>query len=414
MKIGLQTWGTEGDFTPFLALANGLANAGHQVKLAYTSIDWRDYSIRNDNDQIELIRANGNVQVSSEFNPYAIEAKPGSFKEYSTLLENYFEPYTEAMYDASSELCQECDLVIGHAVCHTLLTASQKFNVPRISLVLTPLVVRSDNASPIGLQLGNILNSFLWNVGGLVATQQWFKTGKAIRKREGLPAIKSLQKEVFTSDLLTIVAASENLVPRQPDWKENIQVTGFLNLPESKEEELPKDLQIFLGNGEPAIYMTFGSCMQYDLETSTKLLIEAAELSGNRAIIQSDWQKLNLTTGPNVYQAERLPHNLIFPKCETIIHHGGAGTTQAALLAGKPAVVVPHGFDQVYWAEHLNKMGVATKPILKTRATSKSIADSLKQLETEKHFHQKASDIGQQMRSEDGARKTISLIEKLA
>jgi UDP:flavonoid glycosyltransferase YjiC (YdhE family) len=31
MKIGLQTWGSEGDIQPFITLAGGLVCAGHEV-----------------------------------------------------------------------------------------------------------------------------------------------------------------------------------------------------------------------------------------------------------------------------------------------------------------------------------------------------------------------------------------------
>ena len=82
MKIGLQTWGTDGDFMPFLALAIGLRDAGHEVTLAYTSVDGKDYSDRADITGIKLIRANGNVPAP-DLNPYDISSKPGSFYEYS-------------------------------------------------------------------------------------------------------------------------------------------------------------------------------------------------------------------------------------------------------------------------------------------------------------------------------------------
>lgn len=412
MKIGLQTWGTDGDFMPFLALAIGLKDAGHEVTLSYTSVDGKDYSNRNDVNGIQLIRVNGNADLSKT-NPYAIDAKPGSFKEYSVLLEKYFEPLTNEMYEASSELAQKCDLVIGHAVCHTLVTASQQFNTPRVSIALTPLIVRSDNASPIGINLGRILNSFLWTMGGLVSTQQWFKKGRAIRKREGLPPIKSLQKEVFTSNLLTIVAASEILVPRQSDWNEHIQVSGFLNLPSTQNEPLPQKLLDFLSEGEPPVYMTFGSCMQYETEKSTRLLIAAAQLSGKRVIIQSDWLNLNLETDSNIYQTGRLPHSQVFPQCCMIVHHGGAGTTQASLLAGKPSVVIPHGFDQVYWAEHLFNMKVASEPMLRVHATPHKIAGNIKWLMSATHVQEKASDIGARMNTENGVANAVELINQL-
>ena len=42
MKIGLQTWGSEGDVQPFLALASGLVKAGHEVTLVITEVSNRD------------------------------------------------------------------------------------------------------------------------------------------------------------------------------------------------------------------------------------------------------------------------------------------------------------------------------------------------------------------------------------
>jgi len=43
MKIGIQTWGTEGDVRPFIALAGGLSAAGHEVTLAVTEIRNKRY-----------------------------------------------------------------------------------------------------------------------------------------------------------------------------------------------------------------------------------------------------------------------------------------------------------------------------------------------------------------------------------
>jgi len=44
VKLGLQTWGSDGDIRPFIALAGGLSAAGHDVTLAVTSVDNKDYT----------------------------------------------------------------------------------------------------------------------------------------------------------------------------------------------------------------------------------------------------------------------------------------------------------------------------------------------------------------------------------
>ena len=43
MKIGIQTWGSNGDIRPMIALADSLQNAGHIVTLVVTSLDNRNY-----------------------------------------------------------------------------------------------------------------------------------------------------------------------------------------------------------------------------------------------------------------------------------------------------------------------------------------------------------------------------------
>ena len=65
MKIGLQTWGTEGDVRPFLALAAGLKSAGHEVTLLTTEIQNRDFSMEADEHQIAY-RSVGQIECGEE------------------------------------------------------------------------------------------------------------------------------------------------------------------------------------------------------------------------------------------------------------------------------------------------------------------------------------------------------------
>ncbi len=42
------------------------------------------------------------------------------------------------------------------------------------------------------------------------------------------------------------------------------------------------------------------------------------------------------------------PHDWLFPRCAGCVHHGGAGTTAAGLMAGLPTTVVYFFGDQVH------------------------------------------------------------------
>ena len=395
MKIGLQTWGTDGDVYPFLALAIGLKKAGHDVTVAYTSIDGKDYSHLTALEGIRLVKVNGAGKIPEHVNPYAMAGGPGSFKEYSQLLKQFYDPVTEEMYAASEDLCRTNDLVVGHSVCHTLLTASQKHKCPRVSLVLTPLVVRSKYISPIGFQLGTMINSLMWSIGGRLATSRWFDAAKKIRKKEGLPRVKSLQKELFTSEFLTLVA-----------------VSGFLSMPTTS-VELPEDLKEFIKRDDPPLFMTFGSCTQYDLKESTDYLIAAAKGSGISAIIQADWSKLEKQNHRNIYCIETVDHAAVFPLCMMIVHHGGAGTTHAALKAGKPSVVVAHGFDQAYWGRQTHKQNVGNRCLFRFFDTPEQVAYDIIVM-SESDTLEVAASMGERMNQEDGVQNAVNAIEMSA
>lgn len=51
----------------------------------------------------------------------------------------------------------------------------------------------------------------------------------------------------------------------------------------------------------------------------------------------------------------------LFRRVAAVVHHGGAGTTTAAALAGAPQVVVPHDYDQRYFAKRVTGLGVGTE-----------------------------------------------------
>ncbi|ESQ32013.1 hypothetical protein EUTSA_v10004004mg [Eutrema salsugineum] len=58
-----------------------------------------------------------------------------------------------------------------------------------------------------------------------------------------------------------------------------------------------------------------------------------------------------------------VPYNWLFRKCAAAIHHGGSGSTAAALHAGIPQIICPFVLDQFYWAEKMSWLGVGPQPL---------------------------------------------------
>ncbi|MEU0562214.1 nucleotide disphospho-sugar-binding domain-containing protein [Dactylosporangium maewongense] len=61
----------------------------------------------------------------------------------------------------------------------------------------------------------------------------------------------------------------------------------------------------------------------------------------------------------NARRAGWLPHHVLLPTCDLFVHHGGSGSSMAALGAGRPQLVLPQMCDQFSIADRLTAAGVA-------------------------------------------------------
>ena len=60
-----------------------------------------------------------------------------------------------------------------------------------------------------------------------------------------------------------------------------------------------------------------------------------------------------------------------------MLHHGGAGTTAAGLLAGAPTVVVPFFADQFFWGRRVAALGAGPRGARRERLTAERVAAAL-------------------------------------
>ena len=59
-----------------------------------------------------------------------------------------------------------------------------------------------------------------------------------------------------------------------------------------------------------------------------------------------------------VWVADHLPFDHLLPQVAALVHHGGIGTTAAALAAGIPQLIAPFAFDQFDNAARVVRLGV--------------------------------------------------------
>lgn len=171
----------------------------------------------------------------------------------------------------------------------------------------------------------------------------------------------------------TLVAASHVLLPPPPDWPENAVVTGAWELsgePEPGDESLSAWLRI----NPSTIYVGFGSMLSSNPASDLQLIDAAARAAGVTVVHRPDDSAPPLQSTSAVHIVRDADHRWLLPRCGAVIHHGGAGTTNAALSAGVPSAIVAHGFDQPFHGRRLHELGVGPKQLKRRGLTVAALA----------------------------------------
>ncbi|MFM8330296.1 MAG: nucleotide disphospho-sugar-binding domain-containing protein [Candidatus Methylumidiphilus sp.] len=419
MKIGLQTWGSDGDINPFIALAGGLAAAGHQVTLAITAGERKDYTAYAERLGFRLLPPTYITEDDATVAQLAetMFAIRSPLRQVQFILEAMFEPNVAQLYATAQTLCADHDLLVGHGVMHPLQLAAEQAGKPYVTVSLNHGAVASRHISPPQTpNLGPWLNPLLWRLGWMLLDRLLLPSVNRLRQRVGQPAVRSA-RAVAESPLCNLIAVSPAFCPAQDDWGGNQQVCGFLRLPDAARPwAMPDSLRAFLADGEPPVYMTFGSMLSIQRDPAhiaarTRLLLDAAQAAGCRAIVQSHWHSLaDIPEDPRIYRQTTAPHEHIFPHCAAVLHHGGAGTTQTALLCGRPSVIVAHIADQYFWADELRRLGVAAARLDCRSATPALIARQIRHVLDAPDMRARAQVLGRQIAAENGVAQAVALL----
>jgi sterol 3beta-glucosyltransferase len=131
-----------------------------------------------------------------------------------------------------------------------------------------------------------------------------------------------------------------------------------------------------------------------------------------RHVRPAGWRESGFTSSATVHYVDSAPHAEVFSHCKAIIHHGGAGTSQAALLAGKPSILVTRTSEQEFWGRELARIGVAPKPLSRKTLTADQLAGKIALIATSKIFNEAAVRVGVEMAKEDGVATAVRLINE--
>ena len=112
---------------------------------------------------------------------------------------------------------------------------------------------------------------------------------------------------------------SPQVLPKPPDWADNLHVTGYWFLDAQPNWQPPAELLRFLESGPPPVYVGFGSMSDKDPERLTRLVLRALELTGQRGVLLTGWG----AGGPSAHLCERVLRRRCAAQLAVPPHGGG-------------------------------------------------------------------------------------------
>ena len=401
MRIALATVGTTGDVRPFSTLAGRLVERGHEV----TAISWPVHrtALASPGVRVEVAGPHADpARIAS----VAVDASHRSPLEQVAVLRDFHLADGEAHYRRLRELLPGNDLVLLHGIHALAQAAALDLGLRWATVVFDPVLLPTASAPPPGMPNLGPANRLLWTVLDRVLQ----RTGRPLD--DLLQRAGSQQRELSLfrarSPLLHLVACSPSIVSVPPDLPPTTHVTGAW-LDRSEPPALPAELAGFLAAGPPPVVITFGSMAGSSVDELNDGI--RAILDGSRRVVA---QGAGASDSPNLLRIGQVDHRALFPRAALVVHHGGAGTTHAAAAAGVPSLVVPHVGDQRYWADRLQRLGVAPSPISAKDLTGARLADAVLAASADPRLREAARALAARLANEDGVRAAVSHLERVA
>jgi sterol 3beta-glucosyltransferase len=212
---------------------------------------------------------------------------------------------------------------------------------------------------------------------------------------------------------LVLYPFSPSVFPKPAGWGDWTEVTGYWFLDARVDLEPPDDLRAFVEAGRPPVCVGFGTQLDSDPVETTRAMVAALRGAGRRGVLLRRPEALaGVELGDDMYALERVPHDWLFPRCQAVVHHAGAGTTATVLRMGVPSVAVPHNADQFTWGRRLAELRVSPPPIPRRKLSPELLETALIGATTSDVMRERAQALAARIREEDGVTAAVAAFER--
>jgi UDP:flavonoid glycosyltransferase YjiC (YdhE family) len=412
LRVTILAPGSRGDVQPYVALGQALQALGHGCTLV-TTLDHEEL-VRSHGLGVAMLPLNVAAELQRVETNRSVEGGGvfSSFRQFAAIAKRAARSLAQIGLDA----CRGADVIVTNF--STALVAdgiSKKLKVPVMQAFNVPITTTS--AFPGALFPGLDFGSLSRRLGHRLTRVALWVTARASANEACVEVLEARPAPLLPGAYAGLLPGpvlygfSEAFLPRPSDWGRDVQVTGFWFVDEPSTFAPPADLARFLDEGPPPVCVGFGSMSTEKPEEVSAMVLEAARTARVRLVLLSGWAGLEPgKLSRDVIALSGVPHSWLYPRCRAVVHHGGAGTTAAAVRAGVPAVVVPFHGDQPFWASRVRKLGVGPKAFSRKKLTARRLADALELAVTSDALRERASELGRLVRAESGAARAAAAI----
>jgi vancomycin aglycone glucosyltransferase len=353
MRALLSTIGSRGDVQPLVALALQLKALGQEARLCVPP-DFREW--------IESLGFPV-TPIGPEVRQFAA-ATASAAGPMSAELRRQLVDGTVAIQFATIEAAAEgCDVIVGATALQVAgRSIAERMGIPYVFAAYCPVVLPSPHHAPPPLPMPGQRpapptadNRELWARDAERVNATFGAALNAHRASLGLAPVSDVRRHMFTDR--PWLPADPTLAPWPDPADEAVFQTGAWT--HSDERPLSPEISRFLDAGEPPVYFGFGSMGA--TQGIGPLMVQTARALGRRAVVSRGWADLSVVDDdPDCLAIGEVNFQALFKRVAAVVHHGGAGTTTSAALAATPQVVLPQIYDQHYWAQRVEDLGIGT------------------------------------------------------
>jgi UDP:flavonoid glycosyltransferase YjiC (YdhE family) len=363
MKFVLANWGTRGEVEPYVTVGRELVRRGHDVCMAVAP------------EMVAFVESAGPTGVAygpelkvildphRDFWTYFF-GNPWKIWELGRMWAEVSKPLTQCQAEVNRTLTSLADgadlLLTGMNYEETAANVAEYCDIPLATLHHLPWRANGQLLPFLPAPVGRgAMKMFEW-----LAWRGPQELEDAQRRELGLPkATSPWTQRIAERGSLEIQAYDEvcfpGLAAEWTEWDGQRPFVGTLTM------ELPtdvdEDVASWIAAGQPPICFGFGSVGVESAADTLAMIGAACARLGERALVCAAGTDFScISPLEHVKIVGAVNYAAIFPGCRAVVHHGGAGTTNAVLRAGVPTLILWTLPDQWLWASRIKRLKVGT------------------------------------------------------